>query len=126
MTFAEVVAVVRAHVEAQFPKTCPRCARVFDSLPDYLRETRHVGAPHSYDFELGERAPADPVGTYSVAVCPCGTSMSIGARGLSPLTFSRLMVFAFAETRRRGLTIAELLTEVRDEIDRQVLARPGG
>ena len=122
MTFDEAVSLVRAHVEAQFPKACPQCARVFGSLPEYLRGTRHVGAPHSYDAELGDFTPEKPIGTHSIACCPCGTSMSIGSAGINPLTFSRLMTFAFSETRRRGMTVAELLAEVRDEIDRQVLA----
>jgi hypothetical protein len=118
----EAIALVRAHVERQFPKTCDHCARVFGSLADYLVGTRHVGQPISYDAELGAWTPTESGGTISIAICSCGSSLSISSRGMSLVTVCRLMAFAYGESRRRGITISELLTAIRDEIDRQVLA----
>jgi CTP:molybdopterin cytidylyltransferase MocA len=123
VTADETIVLVRAHIERQFPKTCPNCGRVFGSLAEYLRVTRHVGEPVSYDADHEEdQLPREPLGTFSLANCPCGTTVSIGSDGMSLLTMWRLMRFARTETRRRGIPLTEFLAWVRDEIDRRVLA----
>jgi hypothetical protein len=122
VTLDEAILLVRAHVEGQFPKACTNCPRVFASLPEYLRGTRHVGQPVSYDAELGDWEPREPIGVHATARCSCGTSLSISSSGMSLVTLGRLMVFARGETRRRGIKVAELLALIRDAIDRQVLA----
>jgi uncharacterized C2H2 Zn-finger protein len=124
MNLERAVRLVRAHVEHQFPKTCPKCGRVFGTLADYLRSTRHVGEPISYDANVGDWAPRAPLGTFSLANCPCGTTISIGSDGMPLLTMWRLMFWARGESRRRGIAMRLLLLEVRDAIDHQVLAEP--
>lgn len=98
------------------------CGRVFGSLTEYVRVTSHVGQPVSYDAENDDWKPREPVGTFAVALCPCGTSLAIGSGGMRLTTLWRLMRFARTETRRRGITLRQYLALIRGEIDRQVLA----
>jgi hypothetical protein len=66
---------------------------------------------------MGIRCP-----TFALALCSCGTSLSIGSGGMRLVTLLRLMHFARGETRRRGMTMPEFLALVRGEIERQALA----
>lgn len=118
----EAIALTRAHIERQFPKVCTRCERRYESLAEYLLHTSHAGDPQSYDAELDRLEPTAPIGTFSLANCGCGGTMSIGSDGMSHLTYWRLMAWAWSETRRRGITFRELLAWVRSEIDRRVLS----
>jgi hypothetical protein len=122
VTFEEAVRVSRDHVNRKFPKTCGMCARVFSTLPDYIRGTRHVGQPVSYDAALDDWRPKEPLGTYAMARCACGTSMSIDSSGMSLVTLWRLMRLARKECRRTGGTVSEFLARMRTEIERQALA----
>jgi hypothetical protein len=122
VTFDEAAGLVRAHIERKFPKACGMCARVFLDLPDYIRTTRHVGQPISYDAALGDWMPKEPVGTFAIALCTCGSSVAIDSSGMSLLTLWRLMRFARSETRRRGVTMSEFLVDIRAEVERQALA----
>ncbi len=122
MRFDEAAGLVRAHIERKFPKTCGTCRRVFPSLPDYIRTTRHVGQPVSYDADRNDWTPKDPIGTYALALCPCGTSLAIDSAGMSLVTLWRLMRFARRETRERGLTVSEFRVGIRAEVERQALA----
>ena len=122
MFYDEAVSVIRAHVERKFPKTCSLCGRVFSNLADYLRGTRPIGQPVSYDAALDDWKPKDPIGTYSMVVCACGTSLGIDSSGMPLVMLWRLMRFARTETRRRGVTVSAFLGEIRSEVERQVLA----
>jgi hypothetical protein len=120
--FDEAVRLIRAHVESKFPKTCNTCGRVFLSLPGYLRSTRYVGNPVSYDAEVEDWTPREPIGSYAMSLCPCGTSLAIDSSGISLLTLWRLMRFVREESQRRGVTVSEILVGIRVEVRRQVLA----
>ena len=117
----DVVAVVRAHIETQFPKVCSKCGRAFASLKDYLQCTTHVGKPISYDAELKKWRPCRPVGTLSFANCPCGTTLAISSDGMGVMVMWRLLRWARKESTRRSISVGELLDGVREKIDRQVL-----
>lgn len=121
MTSDDAVRITRRHIESKFPKTCSSCGRTYTTLADYLRQTRHVGQPVSYDVELGDWAPRDPLGTQSFANCICGSTMIIDSHGMTPLTMARLLRWGRAETRRRGISMRELLEWVRAQVDQQVL-----
>jgi hypothetical protein len=109
-------------VDRKFPKTCGMCGRVFSTLPEYIRGTRHVGQPVSYDATLEDWKPVDPIGTYAIALCQCGTSMSIDTSGMSLVTLWQIMRLARRETERTGATVSEFLAQLRAEIERQALA----
>jgi hypothetical protein len=122
MVFAEAVRLIRAHVESKFPKTCTMCGRLFSNLADYLRDTRYVGQPVSYDAEMEEWTPKEPVGSYAMSRCPCGTSLTIDSSGVPLVTLWRLMRFARGESHRRDVTVSEVLVEIRGAVRNEVLA----
>ena len=117
----DVVAVVRAHIERKFPKTCSKCGRTFASLKEYLQCTTHIGNPVSYDADLKNWRPFKPVGTLSFANCSCGTTLAISSDGLGVIVMWRLLRWARTESARRNISVGELLDGVRQKIDRQVL-----
>jgi hypothetical protein len=121
VTAEEAIRTTRSHIEGKFPKTCSTCNRVFATLAEYLLATRHVGSPVSYDAEDDDWTPTRPLGTQSLANCPCGSTLAIDSSGMSLWSLWRLMRWGRAEARRRSITMAELLAWVRAEIDDQVL-----
>jgi len=122
MTEDEVVETIRAFIEKQFPKTCNNCERTFQTLGDYLCTTRHVGDPVSFDVDLEDWQPAEPIGTFSFSNCECGTALVISSRGMGAIKMLHLMRWAKQETRNRGVTLSDLLSHIRARIDESVLA----
>ena len=122
MTAADAIRLTRQHVERQFPKVCGKCGQRFESLLEYLRLTTHVGDVASLDAQLGDWRPQRPAGTLSLANCRCGTTLAVGSHGMSLITLWRLLHWARGETKRRGVPLERVLTSVREQIDREVLA----
>ena len=124
MTEAEVIRMMRAHLEGQFPKVCPNCQRRYVTVREYLLHTAHLGSAMPYDAELGDWNPAEPLGTVTYANCPCGTTLALSSKGMPLTRLWRLLNWARTETHRRNMIPQELLNYLRDEITRQVLAEP--
>jgi hypothetical protein len=125
MTEAEVISIIRAHLEGLFPRTCPTCQRLFPTLRDYMSMTRHRGAPIPYDAEIGDWRPLKPIGTMTFSNCVCGTTLTLSSEGMPLRTLWSLLAWVKAETERRELSPSELLDHLRDEIRQQVLVTPG-
>jgi len=125
MTEAEVLRIMRRHLEGQFPKICPACERHFANLHEYLLITEHLGPAMPYDADMGNWMPLEPVGTATYANCPCGTTLVLSSHGMPLLILWRLLNWARIETQRRKMTPQELLNYLRDEICKQVLSEPG-
>ena len=123
MNEEDVVTIVRAHIERKFPMDCSKCGHTFASLKEYLEYTTHVGNPVSYDAELQEWLPAEPMGTLSFANCRCGTTLAISSHGMGVTVMWRLLRWARGESARRNISVAELLEGVRRQIDQQVLCQ---
>jgi hypothetical protein len=126
MTESTVIKLMRQHLEAQFPKVCPKCKRTFVTLREYLLVTRHVGPPMPYDAEMGDWNPRQPVGTLTFSNCPCGTTLALSSHGMPLPQLWRMLNWARVETMKRGMTPQELLNYLRDEICRQVLEDSDG
>jgi hypothetical protein len=124
MTEAEVIVVMRHHLEGKFPKKCGACARTFANLKDYLLHTTHVGQPKSYDAELGIFQPSKPIGTMSLANCSCGSTLALGSDGMSLVTMWRLLRWLRGEMARRRQNASVVLEDLRCSIDRATLADP--
>jgi hypothetical protein len=63
---------LRAIWDTEFPKTCPKCHRVFHSFEEYLVDTRPL--PHSsglMGYKVGD--PGEQVGLFRN--CGCGTTV---------------------------------------------------
>ena len=122
MTEADVIRAMREHLEGLFPKECPNCHRHFATLREYLTLTTHQGPPMPYDAELGDWNPLRPVGTVTYANCSCGTTLVLSSQGMPLHRLWRLLNWARIETKRRGMSPQELLSYLRDQICKQVLA----
>lgn len=80
-----------------------------------------MGNPVSYDAEQDDWTPTRPLGTQALANCTCGSTLAIDSSGMSLWTLWRLMRWARHESRRRGITMDQMLAWVRAQIDEQVL-----
>jgi len=123
-TEAEVIEIMRAHLESQFPKVCFNCKRTYYSLREYLSITRHQGEAMPYDADAGDWNPLHPMGTVTYANCPCGSTLALTSHGMPLLKLWSLLNWARTETRKRGMTPQDLLNYLREEICKQVLAEP--
>ena len=121
MTEDQVINIIRTNVEQQFPKNCNACGRRFTSLKEYLQNIVHVGNPHSYDAEMENWRPHNPLGTFSFSNCKCGNTMVLGSSRMSIMTMWRLLWWARKEKSQRGISANELLNDLRIKIDNQVL-----
>ena len=124
MTEAEVITIMREHLEGRFPKVCTNCNRRFESLRDYLLNTRHLGPAMPYDADMGDWNPLRPVGTVTYATCPCGSTLALSSAGMPLAQLWRLLLWARGETQKRGMTPQELLNYLRERICEQVLEEP--
>jgi len=122
MTEAEVIVVMRQHLEGKFPKRCGVCDRTYANLKDYLLHTTHLGPPKSYDVELGVVRPTHPIGTMSLARCSCGNTLVIDSTGMSLVTLWRLMMWLVGEMARRRQKSSVVLEDLRSAIDQATLA----
>jgi hypothetical protein len=121
ITEVEVVKAIREHLERQFPKVCSVCKRPFATFREFLLATTPIGSTMSYDVQLGDWKPMQPLGTATYANCPCGNTLALSSAGMSLSRLWSLMNWARVETARRGLTLEQLLNYLREEIRKQVL-----
>ena len=126
VTETDAIRITRAHIESKFPKTCSSCGKLFATLSDYLRQTRHVGQPVAYDAEVHDWDPKEPLGTMSLANCTCGSTLAIDSEGMSLRTFTRLMMWARRVSKQRRISMRQLLESLRKRIDEQVLSELDG
>ena len=126
MTEAEVVAVMREHLEHQFPKTCPKCGYEFSSLRIYLERTHETGPAIEHDAEAGNWQPLEPQGAEAWSTCACGAKLSLSSRGMALVKYWSLLNWARIEMQLRKQTSRELLNHLRREIRAQVLLGTAG
>ncbi len=122
MTEAEVIHLLREHVEGQFPKVCPNCQWTYASLQEFLLTTQRVGPIMSYDAELGNWNPVRQIGTMALSNCACGSTLALTSEGLPLAEFKGFLDWIRTETLRQGLSQGVLLGRLRDEMRRQILA----
>jgi hypothetical protein len=120
VTEDDAVRIVRSYVEGLFPKVCPRCGRRFETLPEYLRSTTHLGSPTLYEG-AGDEASGSPLGPITHATCSCGNTLTIASAGLPKPQLVELIQWAKADSIRRSIGMTELLRQLRDRIDREAL-----
>ena len=121
MIEAEVVRLMREHLESQFPKVCPTCQRHFPTLYDYIQVTKRVEPSISYDAEVGDWNPKEPIGTATYSTCTCGSTLALSSHGMPLLRLWALYNWARVEKKRRGMTMEQLLSYLRDKIRQQVI-----
>jgi hypothetical protein len=124
MTNAEALRVVRRHFESLFPKTCASCRREFATLREYILVTTRIGPAKSYDAELGDWRPTEPIGSLALANCPCGSTLALSTEGMAHDQRMVLLTWVKRETQRRDISPSDLLEGLRDDIRKQVLDEP--
>jgi len=117
----DVIRVIIDFLSKQFPKDCNCCGKHYHSLADFIKNTKHLGQPVSYDADEKDWFPKIPIGTISIYTCSCGTSLSLGSDGMNVMTLWRIMQWARKESKARGTTISDVLEDLRDKIDNSVL-----
>lgn len=122
LTHQQALDLVYAHHERQFPKVCSVCGRRFETLADYIRTTRRLGRTISYDADSGSWDTARPMGTYALANCPCGTTLSLSTRGIPTRLRLQLLAWVKRECERRDLTPSDVIDELRDQVRARALA----
>ena len=117
----DVIEIMRDHISKKFPKECACCGKLYKSFAEFLRNTTHVGKPMSYDAELEDWKPVNPLGTIGMSNCSCGSTMSITSSGINLIILWRLMNWVRNEALKRGIAREDLLADLRSKIDRSVL-----
>ncbi len=100
---------------------CPVCQRSYGNFREFLLIATPLGSTLSYDAEMNDWNPERPLGTATFANCPCGNTLSLNSAGMPNDRLWPLMLWARAETQRRGITIEQLLNYLREEMRKQVL-----
>lgn len=126
MMDARLARMVRGHFERLFPRSCPRCGRSYASLRDFIEGTTRVGHPRSYDAEVGDWMPTEPLGTMTVSNCSCGTTLALSTQGMPLPELHAGMHWLKTESQRRQKPPEEVLACLRDNIRQQVLTEGNG
>jgi len=124
MTDAEIVRMLIEYSDRIFPKVCGTCGRRYATFREYILNTRPVGSATSYDAELLEFKPENPIGSMVMANCTCGTTLALSTNEMSLAQTHRFLEWIQFETRRRGVNQRDLLEHLRDEVRKQVLSKP--
>ncbi len=124
MTEIEVIREIRENVEGQFPKVCPFCRRTFATIREFLLTTKPLGPVVSYDAELGDWNPADPIGTMAFANCPCGDTLVVSSEAMPRLRLWSILNWVRDETILRNQSPHEIFSHLRDQITQQIMQKP--
>jgi len=116
-----VIETLRGYLEGQFPKKCPSCGMVFNSLSEYIKNTSKFGDPVSFEVETNEWEPTVNLGTYIFANCKCGSKLSLSLKDMDWLTKVRLIGWVRIKASKRGIPVIELFRHLRSEVRRRVL-----
>ena len=118
---AKVVQLIRSHLEGLFPKECPNCQRSFTNFREYLQATKYQGPPMSYDAELGQWHPEEPLGAATFANCRCGTTLVLTSEGMPKEQLWQLLNWAKPQIDDHGWSRVDLLNHLRREVRREAL-----
>lgn len=121
MNEEDVIKEIRTFLSGRFPKVCSCCGKQYNSLEDYVRTTTHSGKPISYDADDNIWLPLKPIGTLALANCSCGSTLSMSSKGMNLITMWKMMNWARKEAGKRGVTISDLLVDLREKIEKSVL-----
>lgn len=117
-----IIRMLLEYHEGLFPKNCPNCGRHFATLREYLLTTQQLERVLSYDAESNDYEPLDPIGIFTMANCPCGTTMALSTANMPLWQTHQILGWIRAETEQNGVALTRLLNCVRDEIRKRILA----
>jgi len=118
----EVIEIIKNHFISQFPKQCNCCGKTYMSAEEFIRSTAYVGEPVSYDVEMDRKQPSSPIGTIGLVNCSCGSTLAISSKGIGLKTMWKLLEWGRVETKKRGISVSELLGYLRHKIDQSIVS----
>ena len=122
LTEDQVINIVREEVESQFPKDCTACGYQFCWFNEYLENTVQIGKPRSYDAGAQNWQSTNPLGIFSFSKCMhCGNTLTLSSSRTNVVTIRQLSEWINKEALQRGITIDDLLDDLRVQIESQVL-----
>lgn len=124
VTEAEVIRMIHQHIKGLFPRTCPRCKRVFPTYRDYLLNTKHIGTPISYDIEFDDLRPNQAGGNLSLANCVCGTTIALSSEGMPLRQIWQVLGWVKSEAEKQHVPVEKILTHLRTEVSKRGRAEP--
>jgi hypothetical protein len=121
VTGEQAITLIVRHLSSQFPRTCSTCGRQFESLRDFFLTTSAIGDAISFDLELGDLRPQDPLGAMAMSNCSCGTTLALTSEGMPLPHLWSVHQWANAEAKSRGIKIAVFLQDARRLTRQRVL-----
>ena len=100
----------------QFPKKCNTCGKTFNSLREFVGDTKNLGSPQCSNQN------DDPFGLLSYRNCTCGSTLTLNCTDpKSHAVFCRVLD---EEVAASGRSEKDLLLALRSEVHRRVLGAP--
>jgi hypothetical protein len=122
VTETTAIEMIIDHLKVRFPRDCPKCRRRYETLRDFYLHTTPTGNPVSFDLDAGELTPQRPLGAVAISACLCGEPTALTSDGMPIFRYWSLLLWAKTETVRRGITVAELLNHLRQEVRKLVIS----
>ena len=94
----------------QFPLTCKKCGKVYQSFKQYVKETAPVGAPGAFDGET------DPIGVLSYANCPCKSTLTLQCEDMTGKMHRMFFAAVTKEAAQTGRPEAAVLQELQQVV----------
>lgn len=124
MTEDNAIEMIIEHINSTFPKKCPCCNMTFRTYREFLLKTTRIGKPISYDIEFDSGKifiPRKIIGAISSYNCTCGSTMTIGLKGIGIINSLKLMFWRRKEVRRRHIPVNEILMNIQRKADNLVI-----
>ncbi len=112
------------HLERVFPRRCEVCGRPFATLHDYLAGKTRQGPVSSGSAEPRDAPASHPLRGLAFGRCRCGATLKVNSDRLPLSTLWFMLVWLRNEAASRGLTTAQMVNHLRDEVRTHVLALP--
>lgn len=126
MTENERFEILFSHFSSLFPRACSTCGHRYETLKQYVLETTPVPGAVSYDAQLGDWAPEEPIGGIALAECSCGNTLGLSSEGIPLPQVHGILEWIQAECGQRRVTPTELLEGVRDRVRARALEDEAG
>jgi hypothetical protein len=99
-----------------FPKTCRTCGRVYNSFPEYIRDT----SPKAHSLEeYGDTL--DPNLTMQYRNCTCGSTLVIPFTKETYPLLDKFWKMLGREAKETGKPLREVVMEFREQCNRYVI-----
>jgi hypothetical protein len=117
----QAIDLIVEHLSSLFPRVCSTCGRRFESLRDFFVQTTAIGTAISFDVELGDLRPKEPLGAMAMSNCQCGTTLALTSEGMPLPQLWSVLHWANVTAQARGISTSDFLQYARSETRKKVL-----